>query len=744
MRMEKPFEFAVRLCFTAGDTALDEPFDFRDETGVYLRLESVEIKEKQLFRTIVDGQPVMETRQTANGEVTVMKNAHTKPDRMARSAVLRFACGEGELLTGLGQHEDGVFDYRNRTEYLYQNNMIIAIPFLLSSAGYGVLIEAECAMRFESAGNTFTFMLEAVDDFAVVVIRGADTAQVLRRQARITGRTGLLPRWAYGYMQSKERYRSAEELVSVAKRFRAEGLGLDCLVQDWHTWRAGQWGDKTPDPERFPSVPALMNTLHGLDTHLLVSIWPNMAQSSSDRTAFAQAGYLLPNSDTYDAYNPQARALYADQCEQVWGSGGVDGFWCDNAEPFSDADWNGTVRRPEDERYRLVTENSARSIDETRANSYGLYHALGIYEYWRKKHADRRLVNLTRSGYTGVQQYGTILWSGDISARWDVLKNQIAEGLKMAMSGISHWTLDAGGFFVVKDAWDKRGCDCAGNTNPLWFWNGDYNDGADDPAYRELYVRWLQYACFLPVFRSHGTDTPREPWNFKTPGDAAYDNIKSIIALRYRLLPYIYTTAAQCWLTGIPMMRSLMTAFPQDETARPVCDSFLLGDALLVKPVTQPVGEGGGITKVYLPKGCGWYHWQSGVYYPGGQTVAVDTPLDALAVFVKEGSVIPLSRGGTSTREIAALADELLVYTGQDGNGMLYGDAGDGYAYEAGDYTCVPLLWREGDETLTLGTAEGRAGLTADLTVNFIAPGGVRGQKHLVYHGDEIRIAMHR
>jgi len=743
MRMEKPFEFATRLRFDTGDNAFAASFVFADEAGEYLRLESAAITEKQLSRTVVDGKPVLETKQTANGEVTVITNARTVPDRMARHAVLHFACGEGELLTGLGQHEDGVYDYRGRTEYLYQNNMIIAIPFLLSSAGYGVLIEAECAMRFASEGNAFTFTLEAVDDFAVVVIRGDDTAQVLRRLAQITGRTGLLPKWAYGYMQSKERYRSAEELEATAKRFRTEGLGLDCLVQDWYTWSKGLWGDKTPDPERFPSISGLMDALHGMNTHLLVSIWPNMAEGSADRAAFAQAGKLLPNSDTYDAYDPQARALYAEQCEQSWGSGGVDGFWCDNAEPFSDADWNGKIRRPEAERYRVVTESSAHSIDETRANSYGLYHALGIYEYWRAKHADRRLVNLTRSGYTGVHQYGTILWSGDISARWDVMKHQIAEGLKMAMSGISHWTLDAGGFFVVKDAYDKRGCECAGFPNELWFWNGDYNDGVADPGYRELYVRWLQYACFLPVFRSHGTDTPREPWNFGKPGDAAYDAIKAVIALRYRMLPYVYAAAAQCWFTGDPMMRSLLMAFPQDKTAQPVCDSFLLGDALLVKPVTKPIGAGGNQTEVYLPAGCGWYHWQSWTCIPGGQSVTIHTPLDTLAVFVKAGSVIPLSNGGTSAEAIVPLADELAVYTGQDGGGMLYGDAGDGYAYETGEYTRVLIVWNESAKTLTLGAAEGSAGLTAELTIRFITPDGTPVRKHVAYRGDEISVGLH-
>ena len=740
MRIDHPAPWATRLSFSHNTKAMQAPYIFTDGQGEYLRLERVTFEEKTLFHTVVDGEPVTQTKLTANGEVTEIINARRVPSRTVRRVTLRFACGENELLTGLGQHEDGVYDYRHRTEYLYQNNMIIAIPFLLSSAGYGVLIEAECAMRFTGEPGGFTFTLEAVDDFSLVVLRGADGAAVLRRLAEITGRTRLLPRWAYGYVQSKERYHSAEELTDTARRFRRDGLGMDCLVQDWYTWKPGLWGDKTPDASRFPSVAELVNSLHRLDTHLLVSIWPNMAKGSADLAEFQQAGKLLPNSDTYDAYDPDARALYASQCERFWGAGGVDGYWCDNAEPFSDPDWNGENKRPDEVRYALVTGAAARSIDETRLNSYALYHAQGMFEHWRRNHPNKRLVNLTRSGYTGVQRYGTVLWSGDISARWDVLRNQIAEGLKMAMSGVSHWTLDAGGFFVVKDAYDKRGCECAGVTKKLWFWNGEYNDGVDDPDYRELYARWLQYSCFLPMFRSHGTDTPREPWHFGHPGDATYDAVAGAISLRYRLLPYVYATAAQCWFTGDPMLRSLLTAFPEDRAAWPVCDSFLLGDALLVKPVTKPLSEGGGRTNVYLPAGTGWYDWHTGAYSAGGQTVTVDTPLRVLPVFLRAGAVLPLSRGGTCEREIAPLGDTLLVATGADGGGWLYGDAGDGYEYETGVYTRARLTWNQQTQTLTLGKAEGSAELAAQFNLRFLAPDGTETRQSVRYTGEEIAV----
>ena len=430
----------------------------------------------------MDGEPIVEKRLTANGEVEEIVNSRRVPARMARRVALEFACDSDELLTGLGQHEDGVYQYQGKKEYLYQNNMIIFLPFLLSSAGYGVLIDAECAMRFESdEPGKFRFILEAVEDFGLTVLRGRDAADVVRMLSAQNGATPLLPRWAYGYMQSRERYKTAEETVH---RFRRENLGLDCIILDWRTWQGNRWDDKTPDPERFPSVPAMMDALHALHAHLIVSVWPNMANSRQDHAEFEAAHQFLPNCDTYGAFNPDARRLYAEQCERFWGSGGVDGFWDDSSEPFTDPDWNGAQKRPEETRYRLINDAAARSIDETRISAYTLYHAQGIYEYWRAQHSNRRLVNLTRSGYTGVAKYGTILWSGDICARWDVLRAQIAEALKMAMCGISHWTLDCGGFFVVRDAYDRRGCDCATEApNPLWFWRGDYNDGVKDPAY---------------------------------------------------------------------------------------------------------------------------------------------------------------------------------------------------------------------------------------------------------------------
>lgn len=516
---------------------------------------------------------------------------------------------------------------------------------------------------------------------------------MVQRFVDMTGHTPLLPRWAYGYVQSKERYRSSEELVDVTARFRKEGIGLDCIVQDWHTWKKGLWGDKTPDEERYPSIPELTDKLHELHTRLLVSVWPNMSPGGGDFEEFQKAGLLLPNSNVYNAYDENARKLYSEQCERYWGKGQVDGWWCDNSEPFSDADWTGTERAPEAVRYQRVTETAACSIDETCINSYPLYHAMGMYESWREKHPGKRMVNLTRAGYTGSQNYGTVLWSGDISARWDVMRAQVVEGQKMAMSGISNWTLDIGAFFVH----DYRRVNPDGTLLKTWFWNGCYNEGVNDPAYRELYVRWFQYGCFLPMFRSHGCDTPREPWQFGKPGDVEYDAICKMIALRYRLLPYIYTAASQTWFEGLPMIRSMLLAAESDEAAKCQTGTYMLGASLLVHPITEP---GQTQTTLYLPNTSDWYDLESGQWYAGGQEVVIETPLDKMPVFVKAGAVIPMAFDGVCTDEMSMLADEVHIYAGDDDVSWLYGDQGDGYEYQGGKYVRIHMEWQENENAL--------------------------------------------
>jgi alpha-D-xyloside xylohydrolase len=476
-----------------------------------------------------------------------------------------------------------------------------------------------------------------------------------------------------------------------------------------------------------------------------------MAKEGSDYRQFEEKGLLLPNSATYNAFHEEARAIFWKQCEEDWFSAGVDAWWCDNSEPFSDADWNGETKRGEALRYQIVTEDSKKSMDWTRLNTYGLLHAKGIYDNWRETNSEKRVANLTRSAYISGQRYGVICWSGDVCAKWSTLRQQIAEGIKFSMSGMPYWTNDIGGFFTVKDKWENRGCGKAGDATPLWFWNGDFNDGADDLGYRELYVRWLQYGTFLPMFRAHGTDTPREPWRFGKPGEIFYDAILKFIRLRYRLLPYIYATAAAVSQRQDTMLRSLMFDFPEDENVKEICDSYLFGRAMLVCPVTEPMDYGANSAllphrekrrSVYLPQSCVWYDFWTNQAYAGGQTIACEAPLDSIPLFIRAGSILPMSAPLMYADQMNGQVSEILVYDGADGEFTLYNDEGDHYSYEKGHFSAIPLIYRHQEKTIVFGKAQGTFKHQERFTVKRIGDGQMLSIADVHYRGEETAIRL--
>ncbi len=683
-------------------------------------------QEKQSYKYIQNAKASNQNtvKQTANGEVSVLDDLIAVADKQTWRVTLKFPKEKGEVLTGLGQHEEGVFNYAHQTEYLYQNNMIISLPVIISSLGYAICVDANCAMAFERGEDFFTLTLESAINFNVYLTKQPTVKEAVMAVYKITGMPKLLPKWAFGYMQSKEKYESSAELIQTAKRFKEENIPLSCIVQDWHTWEEGLWGEKHPDKKRFPSIPTLTETLHKQGVKLLVSIWPNMAENSKDYKEFERAGKLLPNSNVYNAFDEEAGKLYFKQCNEDWFSGGVDGFWCDNTEPFSDADWNGEEKRTEEERYKVVVELSQKSMDETQLNAFGLYNAKNIYENWVKT-SNKRVVNLTRSGYLGAQKYGVILWSGDICATYKTMANQIAEGIKASMCGFPFWTLDIGGFFTVKDKWENRGCNCNTVKSKLWFWSGDYEEGVQDLGYRELYTRWLQFGCFLPVFRSHGTDTPREPWQFGKRGELFYDTIVDYINLRYKLMPYIYATAAQSCREGMPIMRSLLFEFGiTDEQANK--EGYMFGDAFYIQPITKPMyyGKNSKVlnhpkkVEVRLPKNVGWYDWFTKKYHYNNdddEVIHRDCPLQELPVYVKAGSIVPTKEGKYTY---------LNVYTGADGSFPLYFDDGDNYTYEEGNYFLARLEYSEESKTLTVAKKEGSYAPKEVFKVRYITKDG--------------------
>ncbi len=729
-----------------GACEINDGVHFYKDGQKYLSQTDIQFEAQEIFLTQPDENAPMKQKLTANGWVYYNDQVKEVSAGSSNAIQLTFQTYGKQILTGLGQYEDGVFDYSGKKEYLYQSNMRNAFPVMISSEGYAIFIDTESSMIFSSENDSITFEIAAGQGVTYYILTATNTDGLIAGIRKLTGRAAMLPRFAFGYIQSKERYNSAEELLATKNTFRAKNIPLDCLVQDWYTWEEGKWGQKTTDKSRYPNLAQTMDALHDDHVKLLWSIWPNMSETAENYDEFKTQQLLMGSSPVYNSFSEAGRALYGEQCTRELFAAGLDGWWCDNAEPYSDADWNGEVRRDETLRYDLVVDEASKHIHKERINAYCLYHAKGIYDTWRSTGSKKRVTNLTRAVYPGAQQYGTILWSGDISAKWDVMKNQIAEGLKTSLCGFPYWTLDIGGFFTVKDKYENRGCNCNGkNTNVLWFWNGDYNDGVKDLGYCELYTRWLEYATFLPLFRSHGTDTPREPWQFGGKELPFEDIITKYIRLRYTLMPYIYSLAGQVHFEHATMMRSLLFDFAHDENAIDKSDVFMMGNEFLVCPVTKPMYYNPNSQKidsedytvsVYLPQGADWYDYWSNTRYQGGKSYDYDAPLETLPLFVKAGAIIPTAQGLSYADEKQGEISCIDIYTGADGQFTVYNDAGDGYEFEDGAYSKFTITYTDATETVSFSDAEGDFAMQSNFTLRFVSQDGCT-EKDICYQGKE-------
>ncbi|MCR2020882.1 glycoside hydrolase, partial [Blautia pseudococcoides] len=419
-------------------------FTFRKPDGTLL----LELSGQELSDTPVEvystgkEKPVIERVKTVDGERSFVKNLAPRTDHMAYRAKLYFSWQDEEQIHGLGQGEEGIYDYRGNVQYLYQHNMRIPIPFLVSDRGYGILADCGSLMTFGDDARGSYLFLDTVEQLDYYFIAGDTLDEIVSGFRTLTGKAVMLPKWAFGYVQSKEAYKSQQELVDVAKEYRKRKVPLDCIVQDWLTWEDGCWGNKVVDKTRYPDLPQAMEELHRMHVHTMVSVWPNMNGGTENHKEFEEAGYLLHDLSTYDAFQEEARKMYWKQAEKDLFFGGFDSWWCDSTEPFSGADWNGGELREPWERYALVGGEHKKFLGPLKANLYAAAHAKGIYENQRMAAPDKRVLNLTRSGYASSQRYGTVLWSGDTCATWKNFKIQITEGLNFCMSGMPYWTLD--------------------------------------------------------------------------------------------------------------------------------------------------------------------------------------------------------------------------------------------------------------------------------------------------------------
>lgn len=676
---------------------------------------------KEVFRNVYDYHAKMVTGQSIDGARAEGVIINKVFDRQAFEAQLRFDFKADEALFGLGSHEEGYGNLRGKTQRLYQQNMKMVVPCLVSSKGYGLLWDCSSAMIFDDCTGQGSWWAECVDQVDYYFIGGGDASAVARNYYTLTGAPPMLPRYAFGYVQSKERYVNAQEILGIAREYRRRNIPLDVMVLDWKSWPDGNgWGQKSFDPARFPNPKTFIDELHAMDVKLMVSIWPIMTGKCPNQTELLDKALMLGNQATYNAFEPEGRAIYWQQAKDGLFAHGVDAWWCDCTEPF-EADWFGAEKPEPKTRMAMNTDHAKRYLDEGLINAYSLYHSQGIYEGQRSVKSGKRVLNLTRSSHAGQHRYGTVSWSGDICATWDVLRHSIPEGVNFCATGEPYWTVDIGAFFV--------------NSDPkLWFWRGDYSEGCrglgpmegteamandngcTDLGYWELYTRWLQYGCFLPMFRSHGTDAAREIWRFGDEGNRFYDTIAKFIRLRYQLLPYIYSVAAALADTGLALLRPVAMQFPQDTNTFDLVDQYLFGPGLMVCPVTTPMYyeknsqplEGVAKTRsVYLPAGRGWFDFWSGEFYEGGQTIEAAAPLEQIPLLVPTASI--LLKGAVTPHAASAGSEplEVHVYAGGDASFVWYEDAGDSYAYESGECARVAISWNDAVGVLRIANRVG-------------------------------------
>ena len=708
------------------------------------------LTEKDVFKNLYNKDAKIATGQSIDGARAAVDDFKRVFDRKAFEAKLEFVFGTDEALFGLGSHEEGYGNLRGKSRELYQQNMKAVVPYFVSTNGYGVLLDCYSLMTFHDDAFGSYLWADVVDELDYYFIHGDTFDEITRGYHELTGKPPMLPKWALGYTQSKERYVNAHEMVEVVREYRRRKIPLDVIVLDWKSWPKGDgWGQKTFDPERFPDPQAFTAQLHELGAKLMVSIWPIMTGDCQNQRELLGRDLMLGNQSTYNAFSEEARQCYWEQANRGLFANGIDAWWCDCTEPF-EADWSGAVKPEPHNRLAINTEQSKRYIDPALINAYSLLHSQGIYEGQRRTTEAKRVVNLTRSSYAGQHRYATITWSGDICATWETLKRSIPEGVNFCATGEPYWTVDIGGFFINHDP-------------KLWFWRGDYSagcrgltamtalepdpkdTGCTDLGFWELYTRWVQYGVFLPIFRSHGTDAAREIWRFGEEGTLIYDVIAKYIRLRYQL-------AAKATLNSYTLIRAVALDYPTDPATHELNDQYLFGSALLVCPVTtamyygrnsEPISGAAKSRYVYLPAGKRWYDFWTETTYHGGQTIDIAAPLETIPLFVPAGTILPLSaKAQQYVDEEPDAPYEIRIYCGANGSFDLYEDAGDGYGYEKGDYSLMKISWLDQPGELVISARTGHFSTlieSRELQLVFVSSKG-RKTKSLRYTGDALKV----
>ena len=575
----------------------------------------------------------------------------------------------------------------------------------------------------EAEQNKMSWWGEMQNEIDYYFVYGDDMDEVVSGYRTLTGKSPIMPKWAMGYWQSREKYNTQEEVLSTLKEFRDRQIPIDNIVIDWLHWKQDAWGSHEFDPARFPNPQQMVDSVHAMNGRLMISVWPKFYTATEHYKEFADKGwmYLQSVKDSlkdwvgpgytygfYDAYQPDARKLFWKQIQDHYYPLGIDAWWMDASEP--------NVRDCTDMQYRKdLCGPTALGPSAQYFNAYALMNAEAIYDGQRGVNPDRRVFLLTRSGFAGLQRYSTATWSGDIATRWEDMKAQISAGLNFAVSGIPYWTMDIGGFCVESRY-------VAGQQE----FNETGRENADYKEWRELNARWYQFGAFCPLFRAHGQYPYREVWNIAPKGHPAYNSIVYYTKLRYNLMPYIYSLAGMTYFQDYTIMRPLVMDFTSDSNTYNVGDQFMFGPALMVAPVYT---YGSRERSMYFPAGCGWYDFYTGKYINGGQQLTVKAPYERIPLYIREGAIIPFGPDMQYSDEKPADVITLYVYTGQDGAFTLYEDEGVNYNYEKGRYATIPFTYSEVEGTLTIGDRQGEfVGMLKERTFRVVKVGKDKAQ----------------
>jgi alpha-D-xyloside xylohydrolase len=578
-----------------------------------------------------------------------------------------------EAFYGLGQHQAGVWNYHGESVDIAQDNTNISIPMLLSSNGYGIFWNNASRSRFN---NRFVHSMyitsEVADSIDYYFFYGPEFDKIVADYRELTGQAPLFGRWAYGFWQCKNKYKTQQEILAVAHKYRELHIPVDNIVQDWFWWTtmgSFEFSDQYPDPK------GMIDDLHANHFHLMFSVWPYFYPGSAVYTDMDKKGFFIDRTRTadfhpagsalYDATNPEARKYYWSLIDKSLFKIGADAWWQDTTEPETEHREDSV----------MVTNHVFAGNGARYANIFPLLTTKAVYEGQRAASDQKRVFILSRSAFAGSQRNSVAVWSGDVNSDWESLRRQIPAGLNYSLSGLPYWTTDIGGFT---------------SANP------------NDPSYRELFVRWFQFGTFCPILRVHGTRSTdqNELWSY---GPEAQKILTSYDTLRYELMPYIYSLAWKTTNEAYTPMRPLVMDFRTDVRAQNIGDQFLFGPSILVNPVTEPDAT---TRHLYLPK-AQWYDFWTGKVLDGGRAIDAPVTLDRIPLYVRAGSILPMGPDMEYATEKPADPIELRIYRGADASFTLYEDENDTYNYEKGAYSTIPIEWNEAAQTLTVGDRQG-------------------------------------